>query len=321
MKTGGAGCAVLAAALAIAAPARAILIGGGGSSSKDCLVVYDVAANFPETAPRAVRCTDGAECDLDHKVNGSCSLGITVCLNSTVDPSCTLSGVESINIDHSFDNGTDPKFDPDFLALRTRIDSTFTFPVTAADSCTDQVVFTVPIKGPLGHNHCAPHRKKLKVAAVSTPAGGSEPDNDTIKFTCEPAPGDGCDPTKLYNSTFDRMQEQIFNQNCALGGCHDSQSQSGGLLLETGAAYGNLVNHVPGNGSAAAAGWLRVDPGSVDTSFLFHKIEGDLPDSSYGLRMPRNRPKLNRTLRNIIELWIQAGAPPDTTGNWVPGTF
>ena len=46
--------------------------------------------------------------------------------------------------------------------------------------------------------------------------------------------------------------------------------------------------------------------------------EGDLPDASYGERMPRDAPKLNGTLRDVIRAWIEAGAPP--TG-WVPGTF
>ena len=49
--------------------------------------------------------------------------------------------------------------------------------------------------------------------------------------------------------------------------------------------------------------------------------EGDLPDINYGLRMPRNRPKLNSTLRNIIRDWIEAGAPPNLPNLWVPGTF
>ena len=33
--------------------------------------------------------------------------------------------------------------------------------------------------------------------------------------------------------------------------------------------------------------------------------------------MPNSKPKLNASLINVIQLWIDAGAPP--TG-WVPGT-
>jgi hypothetical protein len=197
----------------------------------------------------------------------------------------------------------------------------FTYPVTTADTCTGAVVFRVPIKGPLGNNRCGRRKKKLKLHSSSNPSpAGVITDTDALELSCQPNPLDGCNPQTLYNGTFDRMQKQIFNQSCALSGCHDSQSQAGGLLLETGASYGNLINQTPTNASAVGAGWLRVNAvlSDPDTSLLFHKIEGDLPDPSYGVRMPRDRPKLNKTLRDVIELWIRAGAPQ--TG-WVPDTF
>jgi hypothetical protein len=317
--------AVFAAALAGAAPAMAIIVGGGGSKSKDCLVVFEAAANFPLAAPKQVRCSDGdPSCDADGDVNGICTLPVKVCANSTFSSACSLNGVSQINVDHSFDNGDDPKFDPDFLAMRERIEDDFTFPLTSVGVCTGTVNFRVPIKGPLGKNNsCSRTRKKLKVRSVSTPASGAANDVDTLKLYCEPAAVNGCDPQTLFDSTFDRIQRQIFTQSCALGGCHDSESQMNGLLLETGASYGNLINQMPTNVSADTAGWLRVDvvpdvSGNPDTSFLFRKIEGDLPDATYGSRMPLDKPKLNSTLREIIRLWIEAGAPQAV---WVPGTF
>jgi hypothetical protein len=314
----------LAVTLALSAPAAATIVGGGGSKSQDCLVVFDADANFPGANPREVQCTDGESCDADGTVNGVCSLTIRVCANSTFSSACSVNGVAQINVAHSFDTGSDPKFDADFLALRQTIETDFHFPVTTPDTCTDPVVIQVPIKGPLGNNRCGKREKILKLDSVSQPAAGLVTDRDTLKLSCLPS---SCDPKKLFNSTFDRIQKQIFNQNCAVSGCHDSQSQTGGLLLETGAAHGNLVNHPPLNPAAAAAGWLRVDApvpgtsGDLDTSFLYHKIEGDLPSIDYGLRMPRNRPRLNHTLREIIRDWIQAGAPPDTPNLWVPGTY
>lgn len=315
------GLAVLAFVVAAAAPSAAVIVGGGGSSSTDCLLVLDAPANNPVSAPRNVRCTDGdPACDSDGTVNGICSIEIAVCANSTFNQSaCNRDGVSSISVDHSADNG-DPKFDPDFLALRNQIGMDFGFPLFGADSCSGSVVIRVPIKGPIGNNKCGRAKKKLRIETVSTagPSGVSR-DVDTMKLFCSPAPN-GCDPQVLYSGTFDRMQRQIFNQSCALSSCHDSESQAGSLLLETGASYGNLVNAAPVNGGALGAGWLRVDAtgASPQNSFLFHKIEGSLPDDSYGVRMPRNRPKLNKTLRAVIEQWIGAGAPP--TG-WVPGTF
>ena len=78
------------------------------------------------------------------------------------------------------------------------------------------------------------------------------------------------------------------------------------------------------NFAAFSAGWQRVDatpagdPTNADTSYILRKLSGDLPDAGYGARMPYNRPKLNGTLRDIIERWIQADAP---ASGWVPGTF
>jgi hypothetical protein len=316
--------AVLAAALAAAGPATAVIVGGGGSKSSDCLVVFDAPANFPAPAPSQVRCADGdPSCDADGDVNGVCSVQVKVCANSTASSECVLNGVAQIDVEHSFDNGTDSKFDPDFLALRQRIEQDFIFPLTDGDACTGTVTLSVPIKGPLGNNHCSRKKKKLKLRSVSTGASGAVTDTDTLKIACEPAATNGCDPQTLFNGTFDRIQRQIFTQSCALGSCHDSQTQAGGLLLETGASHGNLVNQTPSNFAAANAGWLRVDvvpdvSGNPETSFLLNKLEGSLPDASYGERMPFGKSKLKSTLREIIRQWIAAGAPE--TG-WVPGTF
>ncbi len=316
--------ATLCALLAGATPATAIVIGGGGSKSSDCLLALSVDANFPVTNPKQVRCVDGdPTCDDDGVVNGGCDIPVVVCANSSFDPSCTLSGLASVAVEDAIDNG-DPKFDPYFQALQANIDADFTFPVLGADSCTSASIVRVPIKGPIGNNACSRQKKKVKLRSLSTsgPAGIKE-DKDTLRLYCDPAPVNGCDPQTLFSSTFDRIQTQVFNQSCALSGCHDSQSVAGGLLLEVGASYGNLVAQPPSNFAAFSAGWQRVDAvpnvsGDPTTSYLIHKIEGDLPDGSYGERMPLDRAKLNGTLRDIIAKWIQAGAPP--TG-WVPDTF
>jgi hypothetical protein len=315
--------AMLALTLASGA-APALEIGGGGSSSTDCLVTLSVDANYPLTAPKQVRCVDGDPiCDDDGIVNGVCDLRVALCANSTFNPACTISGLASVTVEHALDNG-DPKFDPDYQALQNRIDTDFAYPVATADTCTTVGIVHVPIKGPLGNNKCSRQKKKLKLRSLSTSGPeGTREDKDTLKLYCDPAPANGCDPQTLFNSTFDRIQRQVLNQNCALSGCHDSQTTAGGLLLETGAAHGNLVNAPPLNFSAFNAGWLRVDvvpdvSGSPDTSFILHKLEGSLPDDSFGERMPLDRPKLKTTLRDLIRLWIEAGAPQ--TG-WVPGTF
>jgi hypothetical protein len=302
------------------APSSALIIGGGGSASTDCLAVFQVSDGVPLKG-RKIKCVDGdPSCDADGVINGSCQIPVAVCANSTALSKCTLSGLQSITVQHALDNG-DRKFDPEFQALQTRIDSGIDLPTSDPDQCASPTNFHVMIKGPFksgSRNKCGTITKTLSLSAVSqVSAGKTSKDTDTLKLSCSPAPTGGCDPQVLFSGTFDRIQRQIFNQSCALSGCHDSQSQTGGLLLENGAAYTNLVNVDPENPRALAQGWKRVNPGDPTTSFIYHKVSGDLPDASFGVRMPKGKPKLNKTLIGVIQAWITGGAP-DT--GWVPET-
>jgi hypothetical protein len=180
------------------------------------------------------------------------------------------------------------------------------------------------VKGPFAGNACKKNVKKLKITSLSQVIDGTiYKDTDRMTFTCDPSP-QGCDPQVFWAGTFDRVQKQIFNQSCALSSCHDSQSQAGSLLLETGASLGNLINVVPENAAAAALGWKRINQtspatGDPATSFIIHKVEGDFPGGgNFGGRMPFGRPKLDQTLIDVITLWVAAGAPES---DWVPGTY
>jgi hypothetical protein len=314
--------ALAAAFVFVGAHAGATVIGGGGSASKDCLLALDAPVNVPSAHPRHVRCTDGEpSCDGDAVVDGDCEVDVSVCANSTFDPSCTLAGVQEITVEHALDNG-DPDFDPDFQALQTRIDSQIELPSVLADDCTTAVTVRVPIRGPLGvGNNCGPRRKKIRILTRSEVIEGSVIlDRDSLKLTCLPA-ANGCNPQDLFTGTFDRIQRQVFHQSCALSGCHDSQTQAAQQNLEIGSSYNNIVNQPPTNQAALDAGWLRVDGDpapSAATSFLYHKVTGELPSTQYGERMPLGERKLHRTLREVIRLWIEAGAP---AAGWVDGTF
>ena len=348
-----------------------ITIGGGGSKTTDCLAVFVANANDPPDKPRRIRCTDGdPACDADGAINGSCEFPVAVCANSKIceggtnagatcsadsecpsggcGPSCSLNGVASIFVYHAADNG-EPKFDPEFQALQTRVNSDIELPSDFTNDCSNLTTFHVPVKGPIA-GACKKNVKTIKVASTSEPIGGKiYTDRDKLKMTCDPAapgctaganigapcgldsecPGGacspGCDPLAFYDGTFDRIQRQIFDQTCAVSGCHDSQSHQANQVLETGASYTNLYNVMPTNAAAALAGWKRVhvpdpqnqpDVGDPDSSLLFHKVNGP-PDGSFGARMPLNRPKLDQSLIDVIQLWIAAGAPQ--TG-WVAGT-
>lgn len=303
------------------ATVHGIMIGGGGSSSTDCLLAFDAPANHPAGKPKDVVCTDGDPlCDSDLTINGVCEIRISACANSTFSPSCSLTGLASVMVSHSNDNALDPDFDPDFQALQTRINNEIAPPTMTADDCANFSAILVPIKGPL-NGKCTKGKKKLAVTSFSTVLSGKVyTDKDKVNLTCLPALN-GCDPQQLFLGTFDRIQRQILNQSCALGGCHDSQSTAANLLLENGASYGNLVNAAPTNGPASAANWKRVlattlTTGDPEMSLLYHKVTGDLP-LGYGSRMPLDRRKLHGSLIQVLRLWIEAGAPQ--TG-WVAGT-
>lgn len=315
-----------AGVLALPAVALAVLVGGGGSKATDCLAVLDGPFNDPAGMPRNIVCEDGTACDGDGQVNGVCEVSIIVCANSTALPECSLNGVQSITVAHALDNG-DPKFDPEFQALQTAIAAGIAPPTGAPDQCAAASAIRVRIKGPLAGNRCRKNKKKLQLVTESDVIDGRVfTDTDTVRITCLPSTTiGGCDPQVLFGSTFDRIQKQIFNQSCALSSCHDSQSQAGTLLLETGASHAALINQDPFNFAAFSDGWKRVTvvtPGLGDpsTSYLFRKITGDLPSPAHGERMPLGRPKLPRVLRDLIEIWILNGAP-DETGGWIPGTF
>ena len=331
------------AALALVAmpqPSSATEVGGGGSSRVDCLATFDAAVNAPAKKPRNIRvedgracpdasvcddgiCDDGSSCDIDGVVNGECKFRVSVCANSTFNTgTCDLVGVRLMTVEHAVDNG-DAKFDPQFQALQTRIDSEIApYPQNNADTCTTATNFTVAIKGPFKDNKCKSNKKTIRMITESTVAAGQGAiliDKDKIDLTCDP-PAGGCDPQTLYTSAYDRVQRQIFDQSCAVSGCHDSNSfmGSGNLLLEPSAFPGNLIDRTPTNPSAVAAGWKRIIAGDPANSYIVHKLNGDFPDNTFGARMPRNRPKLDQTLINVITAWIQGGAPDM---GWPPGTF
>ena len=311
----GSGALALFAALTLVTSAGATIVPGGGPRSLDCLAVFDTPVELGNGV-RTIRCVDGdPACDADGEANGECRFPVAVCANNTSEPLCTLQGVQSMFLDHSDDNG-DPKFDPDFQALQSRIENQIDPINTDPDECTSASNITVRLKGPFPGNRCRQSTKLLRLTSTSTFQNDRfYTDTDTLRLTCRPAV-DSCDPTSLFDGTYDRIQKQIFNNSCALSGCHDSESTAGGMLLEIGASYNQIVNATPTNPTAQGLGWDRITPSDPELSFLYHKVTGDL-GPGLGSRMPLGRPPLAANLIEIMRLWIVAGAPEI---GWVPGT-
>ena len=97
---------------------------------------------------------------------------------------------------------------------------------------------------------------------------------------------------------FARDVQPIFRQNCV--GCHGPTIQNNGLRVDR-------------RSSVMKPGSRRVMPGSLENSFLYHRLVG----SDFGLQMPPTGP-LHAEQIQIIKAWIEQGAEwPDFLANEV----
>ena len=314
-------CLIFAALCLPEEAVSADVFAGGGPRRTDCLTVFDVPAASQIVASRLV-CVDGDPgCDADGEVNGRCVFEVGLCANYTGNPGCDRSGVRWITVADAEDDGS-REFDPDFQALQLQADAFFDFPEEASDRCMPRSTVIVPVDGPRRGGSCRTGRKTVRLQSRSTfQAGSSVVDRDRLRLSCRPAPA-GCDEKLFFSSSFDRIQRQVFNQGCAVGGCHDSESTAGGLLLEIGASYPGLVDTEPLNGAARAAGLLLVDAGDPENSFLLRKLEGTLAPG-FGGRMPADGPRIPGHLRELVREWIVSGSPEngwldDPAGQGIP---
>jgi hypothetical protein len=89
--------------------------------------------------------------------------------------------------------------------------------------------------------------------------------------------------------SYSQHVQPLFNQTCALSGCHNDASRAGNLTLTS---YHNLT--------------IRpniVVPGDPNSSLLYLRITGQI-----GQQMPLNRSPLNSNQQQGIRIWIEEGA-------------
>jgi len=118
-------------------------------------------------------------------------------------------------------------------------------------------------------------------------------------------------PTPDLEPTFQSLQHETFESTDVAGRvacvtCHTNvgRTPSGGMNLLHDVAYDQIVNV----SSTQVPSMKRVNPGSPDTSYMVHKIEG-VP-GIVGRRMPFNGPPyLTDGQIQIMRRWIELGAP------------
>jgi len=120
------------------------------------------------------------------------------------------------------------------------------------------------------------------------------------------------------------IQGIFVNFNGSVG-CADCHTSNGGAGVPTGnldldptetSPWLNIVN-VPTDENTGGLNY--VTPGKPEESFLFRKVNCDLP--GFGNRMPSGFPALTVDQQATIYDWIAAGAPVGTTDQIFRGTF
>ena len=113
----------------------------------------------------------------------------------------------------------------------------------------------------------------------------------------------GASTTGVSGVSFSQDIQSIFNSNCVV--CHQSAAANGDLNLEAGSAYDNLVNV-----ESTQRPLMLVTPGDSDGSYLLHKLRGTQGEvGGGGLRMPYGASPLQQSQINLIQQWIEQGAP------------
>ncbi len=126
---------------------------------------------------------------------------------------------------------------------------------------------------------------------------------------------------KSFDSTYELIQEAIFeNKGCTAQACHGADA-AGGLDLSADVSYDNLIEQAATTVTTNdIPGIKRVVPGQKDQSLLFLNLAaGTLPDQwQVPLRsMPLGLDPLTTDELEAVRSWIEQGAPREGT---VPGT-
>jgi hypothetical protein len=94
------------------------------------------------------------------------------------------------------------------------------------------------------------------------------------------------------NVSYSKHVDPLFQQRCAVSGCHTSGAAAAGLVLSA-PSYSSLMNHQP----------RLVNPGASNNSLLVQRIDGRLAP-----QMPFDSQPLTANQIAGIKKWIDEGA-------------
>lgn len=145
-------------------------------------------------------------------------------------------------------------------------------------------------------------------APPSEPAPPPEPEPEP---PTEPQPEPPAEPEceDSFDSTYDAIQEVVFERRgCTASSCH-GDAASGGLDLRADVSYDNLVD-APSVGSL----FDLVEPTKVTESYLFQKLAAATnpvfqSSDIAGAPMPLAGPAVSDDELEAIRLWIESAAP------------
>jgi hypothetical protein len=113
-----------------------------------------------------------------------------------------------------------------------------------------------------------------------------------------------------FASTYDAIQQTVFEaKGCTKSACH-GQAASGGLDLRAGSSFDNLVR----KSSSADPTIERVFPGDEERSLLYLKLAAATEGTDLGALgqpMPLDLDPLRPSQLAAVRLWIHAGASPE----------
>ena len=101
--------------------------------------------------------------------------------------------------------------------------------------------------------------------------------------------------------------QPLFTFSCAVAGCHDRATASGGQVLEEGSLF-DADTGIVGVASQGSL-LLRVEPFDSQASYLIHKLQGTQLDvGGEGDQMPLFGIPFDDEMIQVIRDWIDEGA-------------